>query len=117
VNGRSRRFLVLISHLHGDHLHLRATPDSSGYLGGEIDLFPDIAEPAPVDIALLPAWGWGPNLGPGHLDPVRGARTRRLLIDPPLEFAAGVPAAGHDTAVVVARPGEGIPFPAAMVRP
>ena len=26
-----------------------------------------------VDVALLPVWGWGPTLGPGHLDPQRAA--------------------------------------------
>lgn len=26
-----------------------------------------------VDVALLPVWGWGPTLGPGHLDPVQAA--------------------------------------------
>ena len=26
-----------------------------------------------VDVALLPVWGWGPTLGPGHLDPLRAA--------------------------------------------
>ena len=29
--------------------------------------------PRRVDVALLPVWGWGPSLGPGHLDPVRAA--------------------------------------------
>ena len=28
---------------------------------------------APLDLALLPVWGWGPRLGSGHLDPVRAA--------------------------------------------
>mgnify|MGYP003942199099 CR=1 FL=1 len=26
---------------------------------------------APLDLALLPVWGWGPRLGSGHLDPAR----------------------------------------------
>src|SRR3712207_353601 len=26
-----------------------------------------------VDVAFLPVWGWGPTLGPGHLDPPRAA--------------------------------------------
>jgi L-ascorbate metabolism protein UlaG (beta-lactamase superfamily) len=26
-----------------------------------------------VDVAVLPVWGWGLNLGPGHLDPVEAA--------------------------------------------
>jgi L-ascorbate metabolism protein UlaG (beta-lactamase superfamily) len=34
-----------------------------------------------VDVALLPVWGWGPTLGPGHLDPV-GAADAVALIRP-----------------------------------
>jgi L-ascorbate metabolism protein UlaG (beta-lactamase superfamily) len=34
-----------------------------------------------VDVALLPVWGWGPTLGPGHLDPV-GAADAAALIRP-----------------------------------
>ena len=30
----------------------------------------------PVDVALLPVAGWGPTLGPGHLDPRRGRPAR-----------------------------------------
>jgi L-ascorbate metabolism protein UlaG (beta-lactamase superfamily) len=32
-----------------------------------------------VDVALLPVAGWGPKLGPGHLDPERAARAAALL--------------------------------------
>ena len=32
-----------------------------------------------VDVALLPVWGWGPTLGPGHLDPVRAAEAVELI--------------------------------------
>jgi L-ascorbate metabolism protein UlaG (beta-lactamase superfamily) len=34
---------------------------------------------APMDVALLPVGGWGPRLGPGHLDPDRAAEALRLL--------------------------------------
>ncbi len=45
------------------------------YFAGDTDLFDemsDLAEPA-LDAALIPVWGWGPALGPGHLDPERAA--------------------------------------------
>ena len=29
---------------------------------------------APIDVALLPIWGWGPTLGEGHLDPERAVQ-------------------------------------------
>jgi L-ascorbate metabolism protein UlaG (beta-lactamase superfamily) len=32
-----------------------------------------------VDVALLPVWGWGPSLGPGHLDPVSAADAVALI--------------------------------------
>ena len=32
-----------------------------------------------LDAALLPVWGWGPTLGPGHLDPRAAADALRLL--------------------------------------
>ncbi|MBF4161391.1 MBL fold metallo-hydrolase [Nocardioides acrostichi] len=34
---------------------------------------PAFAEVAPVDLALPPVGGWGPSLGPGHLDPQQAA--------------------------------------------
>ena len=34
----------------------------------------------PIDVALLPVWGWGPTLGRGlHLDPQRAAQALRLI--------------------------------------
>jgi L-ascorbate metabolism protein UlaG (beta-lactamase superfamily) len=32
-----------------------------------------------VDVALLPIWGWGPTMGPGHMDPGRAAEAAALL--------------------------------------
>ncbi len=34
-----------------------------------------------VEVALIPIWGWGPSLGPGHLDP-EGAAKAVALIEP-----------------------------------
>jgi L-ascorbate metabolism protein UlaG (beta-lactamase superfamily) len=51
------------------------------YFAGDTDLFPgmrELAEPA-LDVALLPIDGWGPRVGPGHLDPERAAEALRLL--------------------------------------
>src|SRR5207244_13278124 len=36
-------------------------------------------ELAPLDAARLPIGGWGPRVGPGHLDPQRAAEALRLL--------------------------------------
>ncbi|KDN17518.1 MBL fold metallo-hydrolase [Amycolatopsis rifamycinica] len=110
------------------------------YHAGDTDLFDGMREFGPVDIALLPVWGWGPNLGPGHLDPARAAvaaglvqaraavpvhwgtlalpgvrrtaRMRRLLADPPRVFAAEVKAGGGTTDVLFTEPGADVALPA-----
>ncbi|MGH3012764.1 MAG: MBL fold metallo-hydrolase [Gaiellaceae bacterium] len=52
------------------------------YFPGDTDLFPELADLAPgLDAALVPIWGWGPSLGPGHLDP-RGAVEALTLLRP-----------------------------------
>jgi L-ascorbate metabolism protein UlaG (beta-lactamase superfamily) len=55
----------------------------SVYIAGDTDLFPGMAglcgTPPALDVAVLPVWGWGPTLGPGHLDPVRAAQAVTLL--------------------------------------
>jgi L-ascorbate metabolism protein UlaG (beta-lactamase superfamily) len=52
------------------------------YFAGDTDLFDGMRELAgagDLDVALLPIWGWGPRVGPGHLDPERAARAAALL--------------------------------------
>ncbi len=49
------------------------------YFAGDTDLFERMADLAPLDLALIPVWGWGPTLGEGHLDPERAARALALL--------------------------------------
>lgn len=52
----------------------------SAYFPGDTDLFPEMADlHGLVDVALLPIWGWGPRLGPGHLDPERAAQAAGLI--------------------------------------
>ena len=43
------------------------------YFAGDTDLFDEMRELGPVDVGLIPIWGWGPSLGGGHLDPTRAA--------------------------------------------
>lgn len=78
---------------HGSSRALGARSDALGYVvegsrrvyfPGDTDLFPEMAELAPgLDLALVPIWGWGPSLGPGHLDP-RGAAEALALLQPRL---------------------------------
>lgn len=57
-----------------------ARGSSSVYFAGDTDIFDGMAELDPeLDLALLPIWGWGPNVGSGHLNPKRAARAAALL--------------------------------------
>jgi L-ascorbate metabolism protein UlaG (beta-lactamase superfamily) len=129
--------------------HLIEGDDVTIYAAGDTDLFAGMATLPRADVALLPVWGWGPTLGPGHLDPLRaaeavsrlrpriavpvhwgslalagllrapgrqGARMHRLLVDPPLEFAAAVRAAGGGTEVVITPPGRPVALPGRAAR-
>ena len=50
------------------------------YFAGDTDLFDGMSEIGPVDLALLPVAGWGPELGSGgHLDPEAAARAAALI--------------------------------------
>ncbi|MFN8164453.1 MAG: MBL fold metallo-hydrolase [Solirubrobacterales bacterium] len=49
------------------------------YFAGDTDVFDGMAELGGVDVALLPIWGWGPNLGSGHMNPERAARAAALI--------------------------------------
>jgi L-ascorbate metabolism protein UlaG (beta-lactamase superfamily) len=51
----------------------------SVYFAGDTDVFAEMTAIGPVDVALLPIWGWGPSLGAGHMDPGRAAQAARLL--------------------------------------
>ena len=50
------------------------------YFAGDTELFEAMCAGAQrLDVALLPVAGWGPKLGPGHMDPLDAARAVRLL--------------------------------------
>ena len=49
------------------------------YFAGDTDLFPEMSEFGPVDLALLPVWGWGTSIGEGHLDPHRAAHALEMI--------------------------------------
>jgi L-ascorbate metabolism protein UlaG (beta-lactamase superfamily) len=102
------------------------------YFAGDTDLYAEMADLAPLglDVALVPVWGWGPNLGAGHLDPERAASAvgllaprlavpihwgtlwpmamrwrRHRLTDPPALFADAVARVAPMTRVIVLPPG------------
>jgi L-ascorbate metabolism protein UlaG (beta-lactamase superfamily) len=128
---------------HGGHRHRRGEEieplgyvidagDRRTYFAGDTDLFDEMSEIGPVDVALLPVWGWGPKVGAGHLDPQRaadaltllGPRTavpihwgtfypaglRRLspgpLVEPPREFARLAAETAPEVEIRILEPGE-----------
>jgi L-ascorbate metabolism protein UlaG (beta-lactamase superfamily) len=102
------------------------------YFAGDTDLFEEMSELGPVDVGLIPIWGWGPGLGGGHLDPARAAEAVALIQPqlvvpihwgtyfpihlglagrpafvsvPPIEFATALKENAPDTRVEVLQPG------------
>jgi L-ascorbate metabolism protein UlaG (beta-lactamase superfamily) len=49
------------------------------YFAGDTDLFDGMSGLGQPDVGLLPIWGWGPSLGPGHMDPRRAARAAAMI--------------------------------------
>ncbi|MFC5180476.1 MBL fold metallo-hydrolase [Actinomadura harenae] len=105
------------------------------WFAGDTDLFPQMDALGPVDAALVPVGGWGPTLGPGHLDPARAAEAVRrvraslavpihygtfwpigmervrpgLFLGPEQAFAIHARIAAPDTTVCILTPGETLP--------
>ena len=103
------------------------TGTASAWLAGDTALHEgmlsvsELAGPPGLDVAVLPVWGWGPRLGPGHLNPAQAAEAalrvrarhavpvhwgtlypvgmrrvmRSRLVEPGPEFAAAVAALGE----------------------
>jgi L-ascorbate metabolism protein UlaG (beta-lactamase superfamily) len=50
------------------------------YFAGDTELFAGMRRIAgDLHVALLPVWGWGGRLGPGHMDPDQAAQAAALL--------------------------------------
>jgi L-ascorbate metabolism protein UlaG (beta-lactamase superfamily) len=50
------------------------------YFAGDTEMFAGMSSFSPaLDVALLPVAGWGPKLGPGHMDPLQAAHAVELL--------------------------------------
>ncbi|HEX2807985.1 MAG TPA: MBL fold metallo-hydrolase [Kineosporiaceae bacterium] len=55
--------------------HLVESRTATAWLAGDTGLFAgmagmvDLSRRGRIDVAAVPVWGWGPTLGPGHLDP------------------------------------------------
>lgn len=62
-----------------DPIGFRIMGTRSIYFAGDTDLFDSMGSLGPVDVALLPIAGWGPSLGPGHMNAEIAADAARLL--------------------------------------
>ena len=49
------------------------------WFAGDTGLFAAMSQLAPIDVAVVPVGGWGPNLGPTHLDPEQAAEAVRRV--------------------------------------
>jgi L-ascorbate metabolism protein UlaG (beta-lactamase superfamily) len=105
------------------------------YFAGDTDLFEEMADIGQeIDLALLPVWGWGPTLGPGHMDPQRAAHSLghiqpkaavpihwgtycpivvewfrpKFLSQPPLEFADLASEIAPDVTIQIVDPGDSL---------
>ncbi len=116
------------------------------YFAGDTALFAGMAHFAQsIDVALLPVWGWGPTLGPGHMDPRMAAEALALLrpavavpihwgtyypaglarlrpaplVEPPRAFAREAARMAPDVSVRLLAPGETLALgpPAGYARP
>ena len=91
------------------------------YFAGDTDLFDGMADNAPViDVAMLPVGGWGPGLGPGHLDAGRAAQALTLLrprVAIPIHWGTFAPMPVSRRAGFVRRPGPAFAAAAAIVAP
>jgi L-ascorbate metabolism protein UlaG (beta-lactamase superfamily) len=64
----------------GDAIGCVVDGSAAVYFPGDTDVDPAMAElRGRLDVALMPMWGWGPRLGPGHMDPARAAAATALL--------------------------------------
>jgi L-ascorbate metabolism protein UlaG (beta-lactamase superfamily) len=84
---------LLVRALHAEHPGGRTPVRAAGralsyallgtkrvYFAGDTGAFAGMDGLVPdLDLALLPVWGWGPRLGPGHLNPRSAAEALRLL--------------------------------------
>ncbi len=107
------------------------------YFAGDTDIFPEMSMiGSRLEVALLPVWGWGPNLGKGHMDPLRAVRALRhlkpmfaipihwgtycpigldllrprFLTEPPIKFARYAADLVPNVTVHILKPGQSFPL-------
>lgn len=91
------------------------------YFAGDTGPFHAMADIAPVDVALLPVWGWGASLGPAHLEPETAASAAAALcarVAVPIHWGTFLPAGQRGRhADVLTAPGPAFAEAAARLAP
>jgi L-ascorbate metabolism protein UlaG (beta-lactamase superfamily) len=110
-----------LSRTRADTLGFVVEAGTRVYFAGDTSLFDGMAEAVgPVDLALLPIWGWGPSLGTGHMDPLEAARAAALLrpgLVVPIHWGTFLPAHATRHRHLLATPGEDFARHAAELAP
>lgn len=68
------------------------------YFAGDTALFDGMRDLGRIDVALVPIWGWGTKLGPGHMNPDEAAAAVALLhpvIAVPIHWGTFLPIGRH----------------------
>lgn len=68
------------------------------YFAGDTELFDGMRALGPLDVALVPIWGWGTKLGPGHMNPSQAAAALALLqpaLAVPIHWGTFLPIGSH----------------------
>lgn len=94
----------------------------SVYFAGDTDLFDGMSDlNGRVDVALIPIWGWGPTLGPGHLNPETAAEAIARIeprVAVPIHHATlSLPGSGRIWPWLLTEPAERFQREAARVAP
>lgn len=90
------------------------------YFAGDTEVFAGMGDLGPLDAALLPVWGWGTSLGPGHMDPREAAEAAALLrpsLALPIHWATYLPAHLRRTGSLLTDPGRRFAAHAATLAP
>jgi L-ascorbate metabolism protein UlaG (beta-lactamase superfamily) len=68
------------------------------YFAGDTEIYDDMRKLGPLDVALVPIWGWGTSLGPGHMNPSEAAASVALLAPAtavPIHWGTFLPLGAH----------------------
>lgn len=90
-----------MAHMSGSLGYVLSPAGAGGpsvYFAGDTAVDDAMGELGPIDVALMPIWGWGPSLGPGHMDPDQAVDALELIrprIVVPIHYGTLLPIGLH----------------------